>query len=133
MFQCIKIARIIVIPPMELQEVKGWDIHAPQRHPNRILHNPTGHASWSWHPFGKCLHLVPGLLASCGNHLPTKLTDEVLGWTVMIRQIPRGEPGINIVEHLFDGRFRVNTPMGTRHLPQAVENPAHTEIRGKLY
>jgi hypothetical protein len=70
-------------------------------------------------------------VASCGYHLPTKLTDEVLGWTVVIRQIPCRESGINIVEHLSHSGLRIDPPVGTRHLPQAVENPAYAQIRSE--
>ena len=57
MLERIEVARIAVVPPMELQQVEAFDAHAFQRTSDRIIDHPPRDAARSRHPFGECLDL----------------------------------------------------------------------------
>src|SRR5205809_5703742 len=51
----------------------------------------------------------------------------------MVRQVPRYEAGIKVVEHALQGRFRIDAAMGAGHLPHAVQETTDAQIGGELH
>jgi hypothetical protein len=50
----------------------------------------------------------------------------------MVSEIPGGEPGVVIGEHLFDRAPRLDRAVAAGDLPHAVQDPADGEIGGQL-
>jgi hypothetical protein len=67
-----------------------------------------------------------------GGELAPEVSDEVLSRAVMIGEIPSGEPGVVIREHLCDCAGWLDVPVGARDLPHPVQKAADREIRGEL-
>src|SRR5215469_10509561 len=61
-----------------------------------------------------------------------KGADEILRRAIMIGEVPRGEAGVVIGEHLLDGARRVDMAVDARDLPHAVQDAANAEICGEL-
>src|SRR5215469_17031916 len=62
----------------------------------------------------------------------TKGTDKILRRAVMIGEVPGGEAGVVVREHLFDGAFGVDRTVAAGDLPHSVEDPADLQIGGDL-
>ena len=63
---------------------------------------------------------------------PAEAADEILGRAVMVGEVPGGEPGVVIGEHLLDRARRVDTAMRAGDLPHPVQDAADAEIGGQL-
>jgi probable F420-dependent oxidoreductase len=134
--QRVEIACVAVIPPVELQEVEALGAHAAQRDADRVLDNAPCHRARMRHPFGEGLDLRQMFDASLGGaalggEAPTETADQILGRAVMIGEVPGGEPGVVIGEHLVDRARRVYRAMRPRHLPHPVEDAADREVCGE--
>src|SRR5947208_183795 len=51
----------------------------------------------------------------------------------MVRQVPRYETGIKVVEHALQSCFRIDAAMSAGHLPHAVQETTDAQIGGELH
>src|SRR5205823_14719134 len=51
----------------------------------------------------------------------------------MVRQVPRYETGIKVVEHALQSCFRIDAAMSAGHLPHAVHETTDAQIGGDLH
>src|SRR6202022_3657101 len=128
----VEIARVAVVPPMELQQVEAFDTHPRQRDPDRLFDNAPGHPSRIRHPLCERLDLGEPLRSVAGGEPAAEVADKILGRTIMVGEIPGGEPGIVVGEHLVDRAPGLDRAMAARDLPHAVQDPADREIGGEL-
>ena len=78
------------------------------------------------------LDLRKPLRPMTGCELAPELSDEILGRTVMIREVPRSETRLVVGKHLGDGASLFDVAMRAGDLPHAVENAADPEAGGEL-
>src|SRR5438477_12978278 len=67
MLQRVEIAPVAIIPPMKLQEIEGTDLHAPQRHRDRVLDNPARHRPGMRNPLRERLDVSEPFRAALRN------------------------------------------------------------------
>src|SRR5262245_17612687 len=127
-----KIVLVLVIPPVELQQIKRVDAHTPQRDGDIVLDNRSGHEARSGYPFGKRLDVGERVYPARCYQLPPELANKIFRWAIMVGEVPGGETGVEIVKHVLERRLRINTPMGTRHLPHPIQDPADAHIKREL-
>ena len=129
----VEIARVAVVPPMELQQIEAFDTHPRQRDPDRVFDDAPGHPSRIRHPLRERLDLGESLGAVAGGEAAAEVADKVLGRTIMVGEIPGGEPGVMMIgEHFVDGAAGVDHAMAAGDLPHAVQDPANRKIGGEL-
>ena len=84
------------------------------------------------HPFGESLDFRKPLGSVSRGKKAAEIADEVLGRTVMVGEVPGGEPGLVIGQHLVDRARRVDRAMRAGDLPHPVEDAADRQIRSEL-
>jgi hypothetical protein len=68
---------------------------------------------------------------TCGES-SAEITNEILGWTVMVGQVPSGKTGLVIGGHRINRALRVYCAMRSGDLPHPVQDAADGEIGSKL-
>jgi hypothetical protein len=117
---------------MELEQVETFDTHSGQRDADRIIDHAPGHPPRSRDPFGERLDFGKPLNPVTGGELAPEVSDEVLGRALMIGEVPCGEAGIMIGEHLCNCPSGRDVAVSARDLPHPVQNAGDAEIRGEL-
>src|SRR6516162_6177159 len=100
MFERIDVALVLVIPPMELEQVERLHAHSRQRDADRFVDDASGHPARSWNPLREGLALGKPLDPVTRGELAPEASDEVLSRAVMIGEVPSRKPGVVIREHL---------------------------------
>src|SRR6516164_471712 len=124
MIECLEVALVAVVPPMELEEVETFDTHSRERDTDRLLDGAPRHPARPRNPFREGLDLRQSLGSVAGGEEAAEIADEVLGRAVMIREIPGCEPGVVIGKHLVDRAHRFDRAMCARDLPHPIEDAA---------
>ena len=68
---------------------------------------------------------------TCGES-PAELADEILGWAIMVGQVPGSKTGLVVGGHRINRAHRVYCAMGARNLPHPVQDAADGEIGSQL-
>ena len=50
----------------------------------------------------------------------------------MVSQVPGGEAGLMIVQHILECGLRINAPVRPGHLPHTIQEAADAQIRSQL-
>ncbi len=132
MGQGIEIGGVLVIPPVELQQIQSVHTHPPQGDGDIVLDNGPGHGARSGHPLGKSLDVSECFCPTRCRQLPPELADKIFRWAVMVGQVPGGEARIEIVKHVLERSLRIDTPVGARDLPHPIQDPTDAHIRSEL-
>ena len=130
MLERVEVARIGVIPPMELQQIEPVDAHPSPRNVDRVLDRAPRHRPRIGDPFGERLDFRQAVRRRGAAAKPAaELADQILGRAVMVGEVPGGKPGIVIGEHVLDRPRRVDRAMAAGDLPHAIEQPAYRRDR----
>ena len=121
----VQVALVLVLPPMELEKVQRLNVHAAQRPFDVLFHQSPAHWAGLGHPFGEGLNVGPLLSPAAGFQPAPELANNVFSRSVVVGQVPGGEPRVQVGEHALDGCFRVDSAVGARHLPHAVQEAGH--------
>ena len=132
MLQRVEIAPVAIIPPMKLQEIEGTDLHAPQRHRDRVLDNPARHRPGMRNPLSERLDVSEPFRAALRNKALPEPADQIFGRPVMVGEVPTRKPGIVVAEHRIDRALRIDPAMRPRHLPHPVQYVADAQTRREL-
>src|SRR5215469_18043241 len=107
---------------MELQQVETFHTHPRERDADRVLDDTPCHPTRAWHPLRERLNLwKPVHSMTCGE-TPTEVADEILGWAVMVGQVPSSKTGLVIGGHGIDRSHRVYCAMSAGNLPHPVQD-----------
>ena len=88
----VQVALILVVPPVELQQVNGIHVHPPQGDANIVFHDLPGHGPWGWYPLGEGLESRKILFASVSQQAASEFANKVFGGAVVVCQVPGGKP-----------------------------------------
>ena len=128
----VKVAAVVVVPPVELQQVQPVHPHAAAGDVHVALDHLAGHRPGPGHPLGERLDSIRGALAASRGKLAPELADEVFGGAVVVRQVPCGKPGVHILEHTAYRRIGVNGAVSAGNLPHPVEDTANRQIASQV-
>ena len=126
--QRIEVTPVGVIPPVELKQVEGAGGHSPPRGGDGGIDNRARHRARARYPLGAELEVPQPLLAVLVGVPAAKLTDEVLGGSVVVGKVPRGEAGIDVRGHARERLLAVYAAVAAGDLPHAVQYAADREI-----
>ena len=131
-FERIDVVLVLVIPPMELEQVETFHTHSRERNADRFVDNASGHPARRRNPFGERLDLGNPFGPATGGELTSEASDEVLSRAVMVGEVPSGKSGVVIREHLLYRAGGLDIAVRARDLPHPVQKAADREIRGEL-
>src|SRR5690242_20466951 len=132
MFEYVEVVLVLVIPPMELEQVETIHAHSRERDADRIFNDASGHSARSRNPLRERLDLAKPLGPTTGGKLAPEVSDKVLRRAVMIGEVPSGKPGVVIREHLRDCPGGLDIAVRAGDLPHPVQKEADRKIRGEL-
>jgi hypothetical protein len=64
--------------------------------------------------------------------LTPKLSNKILSRAIMVSQVPGGEAGVMIIQHILECGLRIDAPMRPGYLPHTVQEAADAQVRSKL-
>ena len=128
MCQRIEVTPVGVIPPVELKKVESFGGHPSPRGGDGGLDHCPRHRPRARYPLGAELEVRQRRLAALGGVPAAKLTDEVLGGSVVVGEVPGREAGIDVGGHASQRPLAFDVAVGAGCLPHAVQHAADGEI-----
>jgi hypothetical protein len=105
---------------VELEQVQRFHVHTAAGEVNSGFDDRAGHAAWAGNPFGEGLDALKGGAAITVCQFAAEATEEIFCRAIVVCQVPGGETGIVIIEHILQGGSRFNPAMCAGDLPQAI-------------
>jgi len=113
---------------VELKKVEGFGGHPSPRGGDGGFDHCPRHRPRARYPLGAELEVRQRRPASLGGVPAAKLTDEVLGRSVMVGEVPGREAGLDMGGHAFERLLAFDAAVGAGDLPHAVQDAADGEI-----